>query len=192
MPRLLALTGSPSAVSRTALVADLILDRFADAGYETRHLAVRDLPAADLLAARTGQPEIREALAAVAAADGIIVATPVYKAAYTGLLKSFLDLLPQTGLAGKTVLPLATGGSLAHVLALDYALRPVLTALGARHVTSGRFLLDSTVSRGPSGALLEPAAAVQLDQAVTEFAATLPPVGRPAGSAAARVLSSAP
>ena len=65
-------------------------------------------------------------LAQVANAQLIVVATPVYKAAYSGLLKVFLDLLPQTALAGKTVLPLATGGSPHHMLALDCALRPVL------------------------------------------------------------------
>lgn len=134
---------------------------------------MRDLPAADLLAARTGQPELRGALAAVARADGIVIATPVYKASYTGLLKSFLDLLPQSGLAGKTVLPLVTGGSLAHVLSIDYALRPVLSALGARHVVAGRFVLDSAIGRGPSGAVLEPSALSEVAQAVAEFSEAL-------------------
>jgi hypothetical protein len=71
----------------------------------------------------------------------------VYKASYSGLVKVFLDLLPQAGPAGKTVLPLVTGGSLAHMLAMDYALRPVLSALGARHVVPGAFLLDSAIER---------------------------------------------
>lgn len=136
MPQLLALTGSPSLHSRTEVVAEHVLRRLSHSGFETAHLAVRDLPAADLLSARRGEPEIRRALEAVAEADGIVIATPVYKASYTGLLKAFLDLLPQDGLAGKTLLPLATGGSLAHVLTIDYALRPVLAALGARHVTA--------------------------------------------------------
>jgi FMN reductase len=70
----------------------------------------------------------------VADADAVVIATPVYKASFSGLLKVFLDLLPQDGLAGKLVLPLATGGSQSHMLALDYALRPVLHALDARHV----------------------------------------------------------
>src|SRR5471030_973425 len=73
-------------------------------------------------------------LAAVAAADAVVIATPVYEASFSCIRKSFLDLLPQDGLAGKLVLPLATGGSQSHMLALDYALRPVLHALEARHV----------------------------------------------------------
>ncbi|WP_327279086.1 MULTISPECIES: NADPH-dependent FMN reductase [unclassified Streptomyces] len=173
MPTLLALSGSPSPHSRTAVVADHVLRRLAHAGFDTAHLAVRELPAADLLSARRGEPELRRALAAVAEADGIIVATPVYKASYTGLLKAFLDLLPQDGLAGKTVLPIATGGSLAHVLTLDYALRPVLAALGARHVTAGRFVLDSSVERGAGPDRLRPEAELDLFQAVDEFAAAL-------------------
>ncbi|WP_329314834.1 MULTISPECIES: NADPH-dependent FMN reductase [unclassified Streptomyces] len=173
MPTLLALSGSPSPHSRTAVVADHVLRRLAHAGFDTAHLAVRELPAADLLSARRGEPELRRALEAVAEADGIIVATPVYKASYTGLLKAFLDLLPQDGLAGKTVLPIATGGSLAHVLTLDYALRPVLAALGARHVTAGRFVLDSSVERGAGPDRLRPEAELDLFQAVDEFAAAL-------------------
>ena len=62
-----------------------------------------------------------------------MVATPVYKAAYSGLLKVLLDLLPQTALKEKTVLPLATGGSPHHMLALDYALRPVLQSADKRY-----------------------------------------------------------
>ncbi|WP_330333194.1 NADPH-dependent FMN reductase [Streptomyces sp. NBC_00536] len=170
MASILALTGSPSLHSRTAVVAEHALRRLSHSGFATAHLAVRELPAADLLAARSGQPELRRALAAVAGADGLVIATPVYKASYTGLLKAFLDLLPQDGLAGKTVLPLATGGSLAHVLTLDYALRPVLTALGARHVTAGRFVLDSSIERGEGPDRLRPEAELDLFQAVDEFA----------------------
>ena len=61
------------------------------------------------------------------------------------MLKAFLDLLPQDGLKGKLVLPLATGGSQSHMLALDYALRPVLSALGARHVLPSIYATDAQV-----------------------------------------------
>ena len=74
----------------------------------------------------------------------------MYKAAYTGLLKAFLDLLPQYALARRTVLPLVTGGTPAHLLAVDYALRPVLASMGA-HVGQGYFLLDQLIGAGPGG-----------------------------------------
>ncbi|MFB7254366.1 NADPH-dependent FMN reductase [Streptomyces nojiriensis] len=187
MPHLLAITGSPSAHSRTAVVADHVLRRLSHSGFETAHLSVRELPAADLLAARRGEPEIRRALEAVAEADGLVIATPVYKASYTGLLKAFLDLLPQDGLDGKTVLPLATGGSLAHVLTIDYALRPVLAA---RHVTAGRFVLDSSVERGAGPDRLRPEAELDLYQAVDEFAAALR--SAPAAAVTAAALTTTP
>ncbi|MGA0423628.1 NAD(P)H-dependent oxidoreductase [Escherichia coli] len=65
-------------------------------------------------------------------ADGLIVATPAPNAACSGALKTLLDLLPERALQGKVVLPLATGGTVAHLLAVDYALKPVLSALKAQ------------------------------------------------------------
>jgi FMN reductase len=84
-------------------------------------------------------------------AKGTTVFTPIYKAAYSGLLKLFLDLLPPDALRGKTVVPLATGGSSAHFLALDYALKPVLSALGARLILDGVFGTDDQFTRSPGG-----------------------------------------
>jgi FMN reductase len=81
----------------------------------------------------------------VAQATAVVIATPVYKAAYSGVLKAFLDLLPQFGLTGKLVLPLATGGSQSHMLALDYALRPVLSSLNPKHVLPSIYATDAQV-----------------------------------------------
>ncbi|MQY12826.1 FMN reductase (NADPH) [Streptomyces sp. RB5] len=175
MTSILAVSGSPSAHSRTALVADHVVDRLTMTGFDARHLSVRALPPEDLLYGRADTPAVAAAVDAVALADGVIVATPVYKAAYTGVLKAFLDLLPQSGLAGKTVLPLATGGTTAHLLAIDYALRPVLTALGARHVVAGCFLPDTAIGRDPDGsAQLTAEAGLRLFDVVDEFVHALP------------------
>jgi FMN reductase len=150
------IVGSPSQISREA--------------FRVRTIQVRDLPPQALLHARADDPEIQRAAEAVAQAEGVIVASPVYKAAYTGLLKSFLDLLPQRALTGKVVLPLLTGGTLAHVLALDYGLRPVLQSLEPRHVVSGLFLLDQWVRIGESGAAeLDPEIAPRLEAIVQGF-----------------------
>jgi FMN reductase len=175
MTSLLAISGSPSASSRTALLVGHLVHRLSLGGFDVGHLRVRDLPAGDLLAGRHDTPAVRRALHSVEAADGVIVATPVYKAAYTGVLKAFLDLLPQSALAGKTVLPLVTGGSLAHLLAIDYALRPVLSALGARHVVAGCFLLDSAITRlADGGVTIQQDAEARLEQVVEEFVEALP------------------
>ena len=153
MPLIVSITGSPSASSRTQLLAQHAGRRLAAAGFDVAEIDVRALPAEDLLHARLESSALQQALATVERADGVIVATPVYKAAYTGILKAFLDLLPQLALTGKPVLPLATGGTVAHVLAIDYGLRPVLQSLGARHVLQGLFVLDKLVTRSATGEL---------------------------------------
>jgi FMN reductase len=62
-------------------------------------------------------------------------------------LKAFLDLLPQKALSGKVILPLATGGTLAHLLAIDYALKPVLSELGARNFLGSVYALDRQIQK---------------------------------------------
>lgn len=145
------ITGSATRPSRTAALAGLVSQRLRDEGFNVRELHVRDLPAEALLHARFDDPAIKAAVAQIESSDGVVVASPVYKAAYSGVLKSFLDLLPQFGLRGKTVLPLLTGGSVAHVLVLDYALRPVLQSLDPRLVVSGLFVLDKLIEVGTDG-----------------------------------------
>ncbi|MDI2132025.1 NADPH-dependent FMN reductase [Yinghuangia seranimata] len=166
MSSILTLWGTPSAVSRTGIVAEHVATRLAAAGHRVDRLAVRDLPATALLHADTSDPVLRDALRLVEKADALVVASPVYKASYSGVLKTFLDVLPQFALRGKSVLPVLTGGTPAHVLALDYALRPVLTSLGATHVAQGWFVHESFVhpaaTPGPdpdphTGAPAEPA-----------------------------------
>lgn len=81
----------------------------------------------------TGFPAaaLREALDAVAEADGIIAVTPVFTASYSGLFKSFFDVLDNTALIGKPVMVAATGGTARHSLALEHAMRPLFTYLRA-------------------------------------------------------------
>ncbi len=106
-------------------------------------------------------------------ADLVVVATPIYKAAYSGLIKTFLDLLPSDALRGKTVLPLATGGSASHLLALDYALKPVLSALGARDILDGVFAVDAQLTPHESGGYVPDAALVErLDRALQPLTGT--------------------
>ncbi|MET7457538.1 CE1759 family FMN reductase [Streptomyces sp. NPDC005574] len=71
------------------------------------------------------------ALDAVTAADGLIVVTPVFSASYSGLFKSFFDVLDPDALTGKPVLIAATGGSARHSLVLEHALRPLFSYLRA-------------------------------------------------------------
>ncbi|MCI3278906.1 FMN reductase [Streptomyces cylindrosporus] len=74
---------------------------------------------------------------AVTAADGLIVVTPVFSASYSGLFKSFFDVLDKDALAGKPVLIAATGGTARHSLVLEHALRPLFAYLRAVVVPTG-------------------------------------------------------
>lgn len=147
----LLIAGSPSERSRTAAVLEAAGTRLEHRGVQVDRLKVRNLSPQALLLADFGHPSILEAQQRVANASVLVIATPVYKAAYSGILKVFLDVLPQTALKGKAVLPLATGGSPHHMLALDYALRPVLQSLGAKTILPGIYATDSQVALLPEG-----------------------------------------
>ncbi|MFC5286366.1 NADPH-dependent FMN reductase [Actinokineospora guangxiensis] len=173
MPTIVALSGSPSATSRTAALTDHAADLLRADGHSVRSARARDLPADALLSADARHPAIADLLAAITSADGVLVASPVYKAAYSGVLKTLLDLLPQYALAGKTVLPVLTGGTQAHVLAVDYALRPVLSALGAHHVVPGWFVLDRHIRTEGGAVVLAEEAERPLREVVAGFSAAL-------------------
>lgn len=174
MSLVVTISGSPGSVSRTSALGERISSSLAAQGFEVQSINVRDLPAADLLHGVTDSPGLQPALGLIERARGVVIATPIYKASYTGVLKSFLDVLPQFGLLDKVVLPLATGGTLAHVLAIDYALRPVLHALGAHHVVQGLFVLDKLITRQGEGPYqLDPDIAARLQTVVEDFAHSL-------------------
>ena len=163
----LLIAGSPSERSRSAALLDAVSQRLHARGALVDRIHIRDLSPQALLLADFGHPTVVAATDQVAKARVLVVATPVYKAAYSGVLKVFLDLLPQTALKGKTVLPLATGGSPHHMLALDYALRPVLQSLGAKHILPGIYATDAQVTVTPEGAYsVGPEIALRLDDAV--------------------------
>ena len=145
------ISSSPSTTSRTEAVLHDLSARVQRAGHVVNPIVLRDLPAEPLRRADADDVAITRAACALERADAVIVSTPVYKAAYSGLLKAFLDLLPQTGLKDKVVLPIATGGSPAHVLAVDYALRPVLASLAPSAITPGWFVLASEITRHEGG-----------------------------------------
>ena len=168
----LLIAGSPTTPSRSSALLDAVGQRLDGRGARIDRIAVRDLPAQPLLHADWSHPAVERVIAQVAEARVVVIATPVYKAAYSGVLKVLLDLLAQDALKGKTVLPLATGGSPHHMLALDYALRPVLQALAARQILPGVYATDSQVTLTPEGAYqVHPDLARRLDDAAEALAA---------------------
>lgn len=171
---ILLLAGSPSIPSRSTRLLHHVGERLAVLGHRSGKLHVLDLPAQALLHADFNNADIKLAKERVQLAEAVVIATPVYKAAYSGILKAFLDLLPQDGLAGKLVLPLATGGSQSHMLALDYALRPVLLALGAKHVLPSIYATDAQINWTPNAGLtLDPGIAQRVSDGVANLSANL-------------------
>jgi FMN reductase len=78
--------------------------------------------------------------------DALVVASPTYKATYTGLLKVFLDLYSSTSLVGVVAVPVMTAGSARHALAVEVHLRPLLTELGASVPFGGLCLLTDELA----------------------------------------------
>ncbi|BAP46164.1 NADPH-dependent FMN reductase [Pseudomonas sp. 21LCFQ02] len=166
-----SLSGSPSPTSRSGVVLAHAGNWLKAHGVDVTTVRVRDFNAEDLLWARFDSPPVQAFIEAVRQADGLLIATPVYKASFAGALKTLLDLLPERALLGKVVLPLATGGSIAHMLAVDYALKPVLSALKSQEVLHGIFAIDSQISYGdvPEGGVLDEVLTGRLHEGLEHF-----------------------
>ena len=106
-----------------------------------RHVELRPLAHALADNLLTGFPsgELAEAIDAVRHADGLVVVTPVFAASYSGLFKTFFDVIENGALDGKPVLVAATAGTARHSLVLDHALRPLFAYLRASVVPTGVF-----------------------------------------------------
>jgi len=133
----------------------------------------------DRLVDGTVDPRLEEDLAAVTAADAVVLVTPVYAASLSSLFKLFVDVLPPGSLDGTPVLAAATGGSMRHALVLDHALRPVLAHHRAATVATAVFAAPEDWRPPQSAALDE-----RIDRAAAELlaAAAARPVAEPAGA----------
>ena len=174
MMSVLLVGGSPSATSSSSRLLHYIGDALEAHGHQVDGLEVRALFAPALLLADFGHPSVVRAAALVAQADAIVIATPVYKASFSGILKAFLDLLPQDALDGKLVLPLATGGSQSHFLALDYGLRPVLTSLSARFILPSIYATANQLGwHAEHGLTLDAAIATRVELGIDQLSSEL-------------------
>jgi FMN reductase len=88
-------------------------------------------------------PALESMVNAVVSADAIIAVTPIFSTSYSGLFKSFIDVLDPDALTGKPVLIGANAGTARHSLAIDYAIRPLFTYLHAEPVSTGVFAASS-------------------------------------------------
>ncbi len=152
MTRLVVVSAGLSQPSATRLLADRLTDAVSDRLRTMDHepevgvLELRELGTdvmAAMLTAGMSSARLAAAGAAIAAADAVIAVTPVFTASYSGLFKSFFDVLDPGVLRGTPVLIGATAGTERHSLVLDHALRPMITYLQAVVVPTGVFAATS-------------------------------------------------
>ncbi|MFJ1972923.1 FMN reductase [Streptomyces sp. NPDC087903] len=142
--KLVVVSAGLSVPSSTRLLADRLAAAVgrqtpADAPAEVQVVELRELAVEIAHHFTSGFPgrALSAALDAVTGADGLVVVTPVFSASYSGLFKSFFDVLDPDALTGKPVLIAATGGSARHSLVLEHALRPLFSYLRAVVVPTG-------------------------------------------------------
>jgi len=131
--------GNPKAASRTLDAATRVAERLAGRPADL----VLDLVELGPGLLGWGDEAVGRAVAQVQGASWVVVASPTYKATYTGLLKLFLDQFAAGSLAGVVAFPLMLGGAWSHALAPEVFLKPVLVELGASCPVSGLYLLDT-------------------------------------------------
>jgi FMN reductase len=141
---IVALVGNPRPGSRTAAVASSVAERFRLDGEPVDVVELADLGPA--LLDWSAQPEVEAALTAVAGCRLVVVATPTYKASYTGLLKAFFDRYSSGALRGTASVAVMVGAAAHHTLAVDAHLRPLLAELGSTCV-AGIYVLESDLER---------------------------------------------
>lgn len=112
-------------------------------------------------------PSLRSTVDRVLNADGLVAVTPIFTASYSGLFKTFFDVLEHGSLASKPVLLGATGGTERHSLAIDNAMRPLFAYLRALVVPTGVYAASSDWGATDEG---QQALSERIDRAATEFA----------------------
>lgn len=174
--RITVVTAGLSQPSSTRLLADRLADaaarRLREAGAEVdvETVELRDL-AHDItnnLLTGFAPPGLERVLERLATSDGAILVTPIFTTSYSGLFKSFVDVIAPDAIAGLPVLLGATGGTERHTLALDYAMRPLFTYLHAVVAPTSVYAASSdwgSADDASGGGLPE-----RIDRAATEFA----------------------
>lgn len=142
--KIAVVVGNPKPASRTLEAALLLADQLGGTPDPVIDIAGFGSALLDF-----DNSDIAAAIASISEADVAIIASPTYKATYTGLLKLFLDMFPPNGLDDVVVLPLMLGAGPNHALAPDLLLKPVLVELGALCPFPGLYLIDKSFAEDP-------------------------------------------
>jgi FMN reductase len=139
--------GNPKPISRTRQVAEVVAGAVASVvGCSEAERFVIELADLGPRLFDWSSPVVRDAVDRLAACRLAVVASPTYKASYTGLLKSFLDWFSTTGLSGVAVVPVMVGAGSHHALAVEVHLRPVLVEIGATVPTRGLYVTEERLA----------------------------------------------
>lgn len=136
------IAGTPHVRSRSRTLLEHAVVTARARGAVVEVVDLRQLPAAGLLGRRS-HPTIERATGRVLEAQVVLAATPTYRASYSGLLKSFFDLLPDHALARHLGVPIVTGTSLEDLRLAGQALRTLFASLGADVVATGAYATDA-------------------------------------------------
>ncbi|GIN93389.1 NADPH-dependent FMN reductase [Siminovitchia terrae] len=150
MSHIVILSGSPSAFSRSDKVLKYLGELLEKERFSVQYISVKDVPPEDLIYGKFDSPAIERISYDIQGAAGVIIGSPVYKAAYSGALKTLIDVLPQDAFKNKPVFPLMTGGSPAHLLAVEFSLKPLIASLKG-HSLQGLYVLDSQIDKHLEG-----------------------------------------
>ena len=148
--RITTLVGNPRVGSRTRLAADAVAGSLAQLAQDVgRDVEQHVVELAELMGELFAFPsEAADAAVALArSSDLLVVASPTYKATYTGLLKAYFDRFGSNALAGVVAVPLMLGGAPVHTLAVDCHFHPLLLEIGASCPTRGLFILESELEQ---------------------------------------------
>ncbi|RBY90751.1 FMN reductase [Blastococcus sp. TF02A-26] len=165
----------------TTATVDALRQRGEDATVEHVELREHARGLADHLVTGFPAGELEAALDTVVGADGLIAVTPVFSASYSGLFKTFFDVLDPDALSGRPVLMGATAGTARHSLVLEHAMRPLFAYLRAVVVPTGVFAAAEDWADGDGGALLP-----RVQRAAGELADLIAGLGRAGDGRAAR------
>jgi FMN reductase len=148
-PTVLPVVGNPRPASRTHAIAEDLAGAIAEATGGTVAPTV-DLAVLGAKVLDWGDADAKAATDRVLAADVLVLASPTYKATYSGLLKAFLDRIGGGALGGTPAVPVLLGGAPIHSLAVDVHFTPLLLELGASIPVRGLFVLEADVDAFPA------------------------------------------
>ncbi|MEO6605650.1 MAG: CE1759 family FMN reductase [Aeromicrobium sp.] len=176
MTSIVAISAGLSDASTTRMLAD----RFAESLHKQYDkasievISLRELAHEITDATLTGfaPPRLQSVIDKVLAADALVVVTPIFKASYPGLFKSFFDVLDADALTGMPVALAATGGTARHSLAIDFAMRPLFAYMQAMVVPTGVFASPHDWGSEGTNALGE-----RIDRAIAELVSLLKGAG---------------